>query len=1548
MTELIRRPVYSRNDYIDMDRRYGQAANRRTRPIMTRRRKYMSDPTVVSSSIEKRMRQHIPEETNYKPNKFVTKIDAIEANIPKSDPRQGMATEIRKDFDRYINDPRFANTDPEALLDTLYKGHLDKRRESIHKYSWSNRNSPFRFLPGASNPIRELDDQTEWDAAKPRDEYNSVVANFLLGAGASAAIGGIKMAATRALPSALLRGIGVAAVAPFPGSRAIAVAGVLAIPGFLAYEYVANKIKATPWAQENPKKALAAEFILGGATAVGVESVASKFGKKLLDKGAQAIMRRVSGEQAMRANPTGENILTFANAKGEEVTQLNMLGTKIQKATDGIIKTVYNKNYGRQAANELLRPTPGLTQRTLTRDIPITGTGQSVPIKQLLQSNQLATYKKYSKKQTKYFGKYIDQIENGVAKNLDDAAFKVNTGEAISKEIGKDFNFTKAVAEGQTKSMSERKVAVEVYKAHGRIYQPIKTPAMVKADTKAAKVVDKAISKTIQEFKFNVGDKVIGNQTGKSTVILKRTDKGYTFKDNKGKSHTVSANLFEQKFSPEKKSVAQIKAEQTAQPVTAEQMKGWIKETAPTTETQTTIREAQESLTRYNEGLAPPPPAKVTEMSNIDVVADIPEAGSKKFEAWFRARSPQERQMILNDVPIAVKAKQKAQTIQRAMTKEKRIRDEKLLAEDGPTTIAEEITVDPKAFYEQATLAEKEMIDAKNLKDLMDKNLTPAEKLHKEFQALNKANLAKILTGLGLVTTIINLLSPSEAEANPAVARIGQKAITTILSSVKGGATETLVKSLENQRLWIKPIQEGQTVLGEYMRGITIKPSLSSISTVKEFPKILSHLVTPYTEAAHYFGRNAVGAETFTNPIVQWASQRTASIVNTEQGIKIFENILREAGIGSSRVPTERAFAELEKTHVPQVVKRGFHLWSKRRGEVLSKRIESRLERSVKDQSKHPKNPTRDKRIVDDRAALEVLNEGTLLHKTEVELLENHYKDYVSKYDAIIKPLAQEHPSVRLFLAAEDTAEFEMYPWLKGMINENEVKAASMLKLMNEDYAGRMVAMGQKVIKERPFMHHAAHPERRYKVIEDLVRESTDTQMSMTPPMARFFSRSSGMRPMMPEATYTMNKYIPDVNLRLASIEFWKGPTGKGPDGWDAFARSDVIQSNQGMANFFERFKNGFKPQDRTAINKVAEVMYGMEVARLLAFSASVPFKHSLKLVGDFRVFGMEGVKIIPESSKTFFRSLGRKIGIKSEKGVYDDAVEAMTNTGGFVRTMADLDIANAPNSVWEYALQTFNRYGGAPTAAVEKFDRGTSTIAAMRMAEKQGMSAEQATYAIYDTIIKTNFLSGTLNPGWLRDPKIRFFFMFQGTPYKIMEQRVALSMRAYKGVKKGGQELLKQLRQDVKEGEHRLKWNLIKDALESEKDIFGTPLVRQFMRQILAMGVVLGTAKYAFDADLMNHIFHPPFIKTEKKGIKLAFSPITNAAYKTWMRDEENDEDFWFSNFFKEWWGRGGPYPNTLKKALRLNNNDIPAIYRGNTFKYILAVPSIKAKKDR
>ena len=346
-----------------------------------------------------------------------------------------------------------------------------------------------------------------------------------------------------------------------------------------------------------------------------------------------------------------------------------------------------------------------------------------------------------------------------------------------------------------------------------------------------------------------------------------------------------------------------------------------------------------------------------------------------------------------------------------------------------------------------------------------------------------------------------------------------------------------------------------------------------------------------------------------------------------------------------------------------------------------------------------------------------------------------------------------------------------------------------------------------------------------------------------------------------------------------------------------------------------------------------------LEVARLISLSPSVGFKHAMKVTANVAFGGFKNAAANLPPALDVWKDVVLADKLKTVPfNLRADLVKAHTNVQRLYTLSNDLMPYEIPNNAWDKVIEKWNNNTNFIINNVELFDRGFSTLSALSMAAKKGMTPAQSSYLTYDTILKANFLSGIHNPEWLRDPKVRLLFLFQGTPFKIAEQRLVAAIRGGSAIKDASVELMRQLKADVAEGEQRFKFGLIKDALLSKRDLNGSSYAGQFMRTILTMGGVIATGKYFFDSNLFDQVMHPPFLKLNEQNVGLATNPVMGAAYSTLMRKDRPDDEYAVVEFLNKWMTNKG-IPSSVVKAARLSKSDIPEIYRDSKFKYFFGI---------
>ena len=1544
-----------------------RAREREEAKVAQERAKFLHDPTQAQKMIGDLMLQHVPpsrlKRIPGRDNPY--RLEAIKKAIPEGDPRREMIDEIWQDYNKVITDPRFEKVSPKDIIRWRYDERLREKAEAIHERTAKLKTSPFRTF--MARDIVELPDQAAWEERAKREgrypeEYSRVERAGALGAlmgvaGEYLKRKGLKIGLRRA-----------AMYAPTPYGKA-ALMGLSLIPDFLAFEWASHRIRKSDWAKEHPKEALMAELAGGMVTAAGVEK-----GIKAIPKAWRALTRKGIEKEAMtalmRREPSAENLVLYADlAKSEKAAaekaakdwyRENLRKARVKPGTAGLPhEALPPPRRPKALPGKVGEPIP---QPPIPPRGPVPMRGTVVPpmvqrTRRFFETPILEVGKReveervpiITGEKAEPFADLVKRLGGRVAPKepiitlptgIPSRAKRVKT--IPVREENMDLVFKK-IEEGKPMEQSLREAAAEQV------------------------IIDDYFG-IAAEAKKGVGPK----------TVEKLMKKGFTKEEVVRFTPEVARALIKDEPVVSKINLAQKEARRV------------IVRKAPKKPDPTLSKESKIDLTEKG---------KATPNVLDDIVADAFEGvgiGKSLARAQREGKITKEEASklyeLLHEAQITAGRPTGKQLLERLRGKpaveplEKRTR--RLIPKEFEKDLPE-IELMGKEFIEASVYSDIKKGEEKLATLAAKLNMIKKDKpslFQKVIDSLSKVNrraIEKYLAGTALATTLVmlqDLLSPKEAEANPRVAaklieEIGAERVVTKFNLetakawVTGGVTELVQKMKDAGFL---PVSSGSPyVLDSPMRAAQVIPDVSMVTNRKELPKIFEILLTPYTKFHYWFGVDKAGMETQFNPMVQWANHRTCAFVNTENALRVFNNIVSEVkGYSDATKEVEKAMKPLVDKYMVDLQEKFYH-------ESMVKRLKRKLEREerrIAKRSKGKRSKLTEKEGAE--AVVEELRKQVAFHEERAAALKPLHEAYLKDWEATVKPLAAKFPSVRIYLAAEDTATFDYYPFLQGLLSPEEKLAVARIKRMNEDIAVRILETKGQVLESRPYMPHTFHPATDLKRIEERIQE-IHPWTNVPPPMVKIFSRAEGMMPMMPEANYTMQRYLPEINLRIEARHFWKY---KQKGGWWEFKEKMKAMAAAGMGpsslvRAFDSFEEAFKPIDRYGVNKWIERLYAFEVMRLLGFSASVPFKHMLKSIADLRIFGKEGAKVIPEAAarvtKIGLRNAGGLERLK-EQGisfdVIDEAIQAFTNQGKLYRQISDFNTFSLTESQWDKVMARLNEIGGAPVAAVEKIDRGISVLATLQMAAKKGMTPAQAVNAVFDTILKTNFLSGALNPAWLRDPKIRMAMMFQGTPYKIMEQRMLMWWRATKGIRKGlkairseeeALDLVRQFKLDIKEGEIGFKWALFKAAMMSERDLFGTPIVKQMMREIYIAGAIMGLAHHYLDAEMSHHLFHPPFVKFRTKDIAISASPAFRAvqgAIESWLNREHLQDESMLTNFFKDWFGRynkGYPVPVNFVKVMRLGATpwapeDVPEIYRGTPLEklfYVLAIP--KASHD-
>jgi hypothetical protein len=837
--------------------------------------------------------------------------------------------------------------------------------------------------------------------------------------------------------------------------------------------------------------------------------------------------------------------------------------------------------------------------------------------------------------------------------------------------------------------------------------------------------------------------------------------------------------------------------------------------------------------------------------------------------------------------------------------------------------------------------ARKELLDAKKT-------------LRSEIDS-QRSGVARILgvAGMGAigVTALSSIFTPSEAEAAgiPAGAVV-QKAAIKFLADAKNIAPKevpSLVAEMFETGLAIPALEEGAKVLPRAMEQVPVaaiaREKYGKMSEwfrrTKELPLSAQRYMSPYTVGDLFYKGLA-------NAAVQLGSAQTAIHHGTDMAWKVGVNILR-------KVPNAL------KIHEDDVIK-AMEPWIKnfstemRTYQALDAKMTAlkKAEESISSSIAKPKKGQDAAKL--QRALDNTRKEQAKIEKGMESLRQKALVDAPAEYEKVVRPLAEANPRVRMALAMEP----KKYPWALEMVKKNpeELEALGYFKENYAHYTQRMKDVKHTTI-DGDYIHHAVSPKMRESMVADRLRELNLQEAVGSLPYHKFHKRADFSVQWVPDISYSWRRYAPDAERRIHMKKFW--------DDWKRHADSPYVQGNVALRDFWQDIKTVTGPQNITPADRLINNYYSLEVARLLALNVGAGFKHLFKIFGTYAQLGpVFAAKHAPGAAATAIRNsvnegdlkqvltmLGVKGG-KMQKQVTDDVVRSMIHQGTHLHILHELNILPTNMNKFERYLHGFNRGTGFFIRGTESFDRAHTVLSSLDMAAKQGKTAYQAAYGIYDGILKNNFLGGMLNSRTWRDPKFRTLFMFQSTPFKILERRLVGAIKTKDSVKAAwgvvknqdiGKTLteMKDLKRYMKRCEHQFKHNMIADALFGQRDTFNNPYTTAFMRELLLMGAVIGGGGVLFDMDFHPHMAHLPFIRHGFKDPTLAINPVSAAAWRA-MSEEYADDDRWLvSRIASEWIRSSGPIPLTARKVLRISDDDIPDLYKDSKFRYLFAIPT-------
>jgi len=297
------------------------------------------------------------------------------------------------------------------------------------------------------------------------------------------------------------------------------------------------------------------------------------------------------------------------------------------------------------------------------------------------------------------------------------------------------------------------------------------------------------------------------------------------------------------------------------------------------------------------------------------------------------------------------------------------------------------------------------------------------------------------ITAAATTFTLADIFSPAKAEA-AGIVDLG-RTLTGLTATILKGSPPTTAKKLvgemKKSNLIVKRQGDHCYVLSEFQESLGIIPNPANITKKKSLPPGAEAVVSPHVQLLYYTGVKD-GQELMNNAGVQWGSCQGTAITNTLNGHKTLMNILVDfiPGYKSSAKGAISALKPVvEKYHVP-MQERAYHFGMARK---LKKSYEKELSKLNK--KRKFKKGEADEGLAAVAKLENLYKEHDAAYKASTAMKD----EYQAAWTKAMVPFASkaENSGTRVFLAAEDTAAFENYPWLKDVITWEERAAAAKI-----------------------------------------------------------------------------------------------------------------------------------------------------------------------------------------------------------------------------------------------------------------------------------------------------------------------------------------------------------------------------------------------------------------------------------------------------------------------------------------------------------------------
>jgi len=1493
---------------------------RRSAMLASEQEKFLYDPTNAEKALSHIAHSSLPENKSVK-TAFGAPLDKIEKGIPEDDPRKGLAKAV------YLHSNEIISANPDLHpADALAKAYAEglniaNQDDRLYKYI-REKNSAWFGL--SDNNVAEAPGYQEWKSAqpKPEAEHFNPIKSFAIGAvgelalmGLGATVGGLLTkspvgvsagarfgsTAARWLGRTLAHSWEKAKVTDIAGAiikaktaenvaKTSLYAGAIAVPAFAASDAINNKIQQSDWAQDRPFKAgalgIAADLLAFGAADIAARKVVKSAEKYFINA------------KTLEAKPTIENIVNTSVAQIGMNNDARVANEVFRKA--GLVKEeVENKVFQSKLMTEIESGADLDEAITRTRKFVYESGNEGekalLTIKaaqRLAEEDKARVIAAANKKKAK---KGISEVQA-----LDEATEEVRLAKLSNTVKISDPSF------GETPILN--KSVVDEAKLKGEISARVKALKEVEQeldnDTTLLNLSTAKDKDVVERLKH------IQDLYDRGKISDEAYYRNYMVLENEIRTNPARKKMLDKL--PAKESIFDVSGAKVSSSEWITSADKFLEKSINNADPVKGIQDVDKLVHHFIINNT----STTSEREMLNVLSKhtsterykaMRNAVIDKYQSDLRGIIYGDREATLNALAADI-------------AEQKKIAE--LVAKGGgaPEKVPFDAAGKMASASAEAAQAMREGYSGSIRAAEVSKNLEKAGWWEKH-QTLGKyAGIASMAAAFYAGDTFI-----SKDEANAGVVKI-VPAVLRAYTAKKGvqGTEKELLEGIYKDGISSPVLSKDGYKVEKYQNGLSFTPTMDDVNKTGPLNKFVDAIASPYIKANLLFKQWA-------NPQVILASKTTAAMNNTTADLAAVDNILKDFGNESVKVRERMkplAAKYFEKMQEMYALKYKAGLYDKViKGKFKDPEQEQlyALSRRVKKKQLSPE---------DENLINHMMGERDSINKRVTEEFDPIVKQREVEWNAAVRELAVDTPSTRISLAVEGIGMDVADPWLRRYLTHEEEVAAARIKVLLEGHAKRMVEVGQRPILSKDYIHHASHPDSDFTKVGRIVSEIMDNKNTGID-MAKYHSRSMESLQMMPDIRYVMNKYLGDSNMRIEIADFWNN--------WKPFWRMAQQRGYSGISNYLEDVSKAFSPVDRySSWNKWADRLQAFEVARLIALSPSVGFKHAMKVTANLAFGGIgNAVETMPKSFVTAGDMfLQNNLG-KVPESLRSQLASAHITTKRLYSVTTDINPYTINEKAWDNLIAKWNENTNFIVNNVELFDRAFSFNSAISMATKQGMTPAQASYLIFDTIIKDNFLSGIHNPSWLRNPKARLVFLFQGTPFKIAEQRAMATYRGVSAFNDAKVELLRQLRADVKEGEQMIKFGLIKDALFSQKDLNGKSYAGQFMRMMLTIGLTMEGANLA-GLNLHDHLMHPPFVKMKEQNVSLAMNPLVGAAYSTWKNPEREEDEFWFAELGRKWL-QGGGVPSAIRKAMRLSKNDIPEIYQNSPVQYILGIPSAK-----